>query len=164
MNWDEYFMSLVYLVAMRSKDQSTKIGAVVVGPDHEIRSTGYNSFVRGIDDYVEERQQRPEKYFWMCHAEVNSVYNAARIGASLKDCIIYTNGIPCMHCALSIVQSGIKEVIVHKLWNDQNKDIWIEHAERSTILFNEAGVKLRIYDGKIQTEIYGFNRGSKIEL
>ena len=48
--WDDYFMTMVYLVASKSKDKRTKIGAVVVGPNKEIRSTGYNGFVRGLDD------------------------------------------------------------------------------------------------------------------
>ncbi len=69
MNWDKYFMSLVYLVALKSKDKRTKIGAVIIGPDNEIRSTGYNSFPRGIDDNVPERQIPDEKYFWFAHAE-----------------------------------------------------------------------------------------------
>ena len=49
-SWDHYFMDLAKLAASRSKDQSTKLGCVIVGPDREIRSTGYNSFPRGIDD------------------------------------------------------------------------------------------------------------------
>lgn len=63
-SWDDYFMTMVYLVAMKSKDESTHIGAVIVGPDNEIRSTGYNSFPRKMNDGLEERQKRPQKYFF----------------------------------------------------------------------------------------------------
>jgi len=91
MNWDEYFVAIAELVCFRSKDRSTKVGAVIVGPDNEIRSTGYNSFVRGINDTIEERQQRPEKYFWFEHAERNAIYCAARHGASLKGYFFYNN-------------------------------------------------------------------------
>ena len=62
--WDDYFMTMVYLVAMRSKDESTHIGAVVVGGDKEVRSVGYNGFPRGMDDNIKERQLRPLKYFF----------------------------------------------------------------------------------------------------
>ena len=63
-SWDDYFMTMVYLAAMRSKDESTHIGAVIVGPDNEVRSTGYNSFPRGMNDDIKKRQKRPEKYFF----------------------------------------------------------------------------------------------------
>jgi dCMP deaminase len=73
MNWTNYFLNIAEAVKEKSKDQRTKIGAVIVGKDNEIVSTGYNSFPRGIDDDVEERQQRPEKYFWFEHAERNAI-------------------------------------------------------------------------------------------
>ena len=79
MTWNEYFLNIAEAVKLKSKDQRTQIGAVIVGQDKEIVSTGFNSFPRGINDFVEERQQRPEKYFWMEHAERNALYNAARI-------------------------------------------------------------------------------------
>ena len=65
MNWSEYFYDMANLVAKKSKDQSTQIGAVIVGPDNEIRSTGYNSFPKGLNDDLQERQERPEKYYWI---------------------------------------------------------------------------------------------------
>jgi deoxycytidylate deaminase len=84
MNWTEYFLGIAEQVKLKSKDESTQIGAVIVGIDNEILSTGYNSFPRGMDDSKKERQERPEKYFWFEHAERNVIYNAARIGVSLK--------------------------------------------------------------------------------
>lgn len=157
-NWDDYYMNLCYLIAMKSKDESTHIGAVVVGPDNEIRSTGYNSFVRGINDDVAKRQERPEKYFWMEHAERNSVYNSSLIGVSLKDCRMYTNGVPCMDCARAIVQSGIKEVIVDAKWDSPDK--WEENAVRTIVLFDEAKVKIRNWSGEL-IQIHKFQRGVK---
>ena len=63
MNWTEYFLNIAEQVKLKSKDNSTQIGAVIVGEDNEVLSTGYNSFPRGMDDTVSERQERPEKYF-----------------------------------------------------------------------------------------------------
>ena len=65
MEWTEYFLNIAEQVKRKSKDQSTQIGAVIVGEDKEVLSTGYNSFPRGLDDSLPERQERPEKYFWM---------------------------------------------------------------------------------------------------
>jgi dCMP deaminase len=156
-NWDDYFMTMVYLVAMRSKDKSTHIGAVIVDDLNVIVSVGYNSFVRGINDNVPERQERPEKYYWFEHAERNSIYNAC---GSIRGCRMYTNGIPCMDCARGIVQVGIKEVIVDAEWNAENKDKWVENAERTVVLFGEAGIKIRFLEGEL-VEIYKFRRGKK---
>jgi len=118
-NWDDYFMTMVYLVASKSKDENTHLGAIVVDKNNLVRTLGYNSFPRGINDYVPERQQRPEKYFWFEHAERNAIYNATLTGVSLKDCILYTNGIPCMDCGRAVVQAGIKEVIVDNTWENK---------------------------------------------
>jgi len=162
MNFDDYYMNMAYLVAMKSKDESTHIGAVVVGSDNEVRSVGYNSYPRGINDNLPERQVRPEKYFWFEHAERNAVYNATLLGTSLKGCRMYTNGIPCMDCARAIVQAGIKEVIIDKKWDDNNDDIWIENAKRTKILFQETGVSLRFWEGELVC-IKRFKRGKVFE-
>jgi len=157
-DWDQYFMNIVYLVASKSKDQSTHVGAVIVGPDREIRSTGYNSFARGINDDLPERQERPEKYFWFEHAERNAIYNAARMGLSTKDCIMYTNGVPCMDCARAIVQSGIRAVVVDQGWEEGKVDPWAEHVMRSMRLFEEAGVMVDSVNVKLEP-IHKFKRG-----
>lgn len=162
-SFDEMCMTMVFLVAMRSKDQSTHIGAVVVGPDKEIRSVGWNGFARGIKDDVDSRQERPEKYFWMVHAERNSVYNATLMGVSLKDCVMYTNGLPCADCAQAVIQSGIKEVVVYRWWDENNSGKWKEHAERSAIMLKEAGVKVRTYGGEL-LKIHALRNGEVIDL
>ena len=87
MKWHYRFMELAKLVATWSKDTSTKTGAVIVGPDKEIRATGYNGFVRGVDDDVFERFERPTKYDFFEHAERNAVYNACLCGTCVKGCV-----------------------------------------------------------------------------
>lgn len=162
-NWDDLFMTMVYLVAMKSKDESTHVGAVVVGPDKEVRSVGYNSFPRGINDNDESRQIRPKKYFFFEHAERNSIYNASLIGVSLKGCIMYTNGIPCSGCARAIIQAGIKEVVVDSKWDEQTADKWEESFEKSLEMFDEAGIKLRYYDGSFLS-VVKYKRGKTYNL
>ena len=55
MGWDSYFLDLAMLVGTKSKDSSTKVGAVIVGKDNEIRSTGFNGFPRKVNDDRLER-------------------------------------------------------------------------------------------------------------
>jgi deoxycytidylate deaminase len=49
-SWDDYFMAISYLSAMRSKDPSTQVGACIVNPDKRIIGIGYNGFPRGCSD------------------------------------------------------------------------------------------------------------------
>lgn len=141
MNWDAYFMSMARLVATRSKDRSTKVGCVLVGPDNEVVSTGYNSFPRGINDVAPERHERPEKYKWTEHAERNAIYNAARIGARTKGTRAYVPWFPCMDCARALVQAGVVEVVGIK--PDMTDERWGEDFARAETLFAEAGVYVR---------------------
>ena len=119
---------------------------MIVGRDNEIVSTGYNSFPRGIDDNVAERQERPEKYFWFEHAERNAIYNAARIGVSTKGCTMFlTCDIPCADCARGIINAGINKIYVMDGGGAKSKK-WKESAERSMKMFNESGVKVKWYN------------------
>ena len=139
-SWDDNFLAISQVVAKRSKDPSTKLGAVIVGPDHEIRSTGYNCFPRGINDDIAARRERPEKYKWVEHAERNAIYNAARMGAALKGCTIYVPWIPCTDCARGIIQVGIVEVVSEGL---EVPERWREDFQRSLTMFAEAGIRVR---------------------
>lgn len=145
MNWKDYFGNIAQQVKLKSKDINTQIGAVVVGENNEIVSTGYNSFPRGIDDEIVERQERPEKYYWFEHAERNALYNAALIGVSTKGCTMYlTCGVPCSDCARGIINSGIKKVVCEETDTTKGSQ-WSEHSKRSLIMFKEAGVEVKYY-------------------
>ena len=142
--WDAYYLNICKNVAARSKDPNTQIGCVIVGPAHEIRSTGYNSFPRGIRDDVPERLERPAKYLWMEHAERNAIYNAARAGTAIDGCSIYIEIMPCMDCARAIVQAGINEVIISRQrMQEYSSEYYEEHFKNVEVLFREAGVKIR---------------------
>ena len=145
MEWDRYFLNIAEQVKEKSKDKRTHIGAVIVGKDNEIVSTGYNSFPRGINDNIEERQERPEKYYWIEHAERNAIYNAARIGVSLRESTMYlTCGIPCSDCAKGIISSGIKRIHCKIKDTTRNREYWDEHAKRSLQMFKESGVQVTV--------------------
>ena len=152
MDWSEYFRQIAEVVKKKSKDQRTQVGAVIVGQDKEIVSTGYNSFPRGINDRISERQDRPEKYYWMEHAEQNAVINAARIGVSTKGASIYvTSGVPCTDCSRAIINAGIIKIHAYADTTGVNGLIWDDHIERSKQMLSEAGVEITYYP-KIVTE------------
>ena len=78
-NWDEYFMGIALLTAMRSKDPNSQVGACIVSPENKILSLGYNGMPMGCsdDEMPWEREGAPlqTKYMYVCHAELNAILN-----------------------------------------------------------------------------------------
>lgn len=112
-SWDEYFMGVAALSAMRSKDPGTQVGACIVSPSNKILSMGYNGFPIGCsdDDFPWNREGEPlnNKYFYSTHSELNAILNYR--GGSLEGCKIYVTLFPCNECAKAIIQCGIKEIV-----------------------------------------------------
>ena len=111
--WHKYFLNMAQFVSTKSKDESTKVGAVIVAADHSVLSTGYNGLPRGVE-YNDYKQGRPQKYKYFEHAERNAIYNAARNGTHLLGSTIYLNWgpAPCTDCTRGIIQSGIQQIVV----------------------------------------------------
>lgn len=145
-DWDSKFMKLAQHIGSWSKDCGRKVGAVIVGDGNEIRSTGFNGIPRGVADDVPERHCREtkEKYIWSAHAERNAVYNAARIGLSIKGCRMYCTLFPCTDCVIALIQSGVVELITTK--PDLKDPQWGENYKRSQTMLKEAGIKVRFFD------------------
>ena len=112
-SWDEYFMGVALLAAMRSKDPNTQVGACIVDFEKRILSTGYNGFPEGCsdDEFPWDRNGDYEKtkYPFVVHAELNAILNAR--GKNLTNSKIYVGLFPCNECAKAIIQSGITEVV-----------------------------------------------------
>ena len=115
LSWDEYFMAITVLSAMRSKDPSTTVGACIVSNDNRILSIGYNGAPNGFDDndfpWNREGNNLETKYPYVCHAELNAILNYRGSKKDLESAKIYVDLFPCNECAKMIIQSGIKEVI-----------------------------------------------------
>ena len=110
-SWDEYFMGIAILAAIRSKDPNTQVGACIVSPDNIIISTGYNGMPKGCSDdlYPWEREGAQTKYPYVVHAELNAILNAN--GRDLRGSRLYVALFPCNECAKAIIQSGVREVL-----------------------------------------------------
>lgn len=141
-NWQMMFMADAFWISGKSKDRSTKCGAVIVTPDNDIVTRGWNDHPRGLPDYS-ERRERPAKYVFTEHAERNAIYNAARLGVSTKGCSIYVNRVPCPDCARAIIQSGIRQVYAcvaedERAFADRN------NTAQSLTMFRECMVELTL--------------------
>lgn len=49
-SWEEYFMSVAFLSAQRSKDPSSQVGACIVDEENKIVGIGYNGMPTGCSD------------------------------------------------------------------------------------------------------------------
>lgn len=142
--WNQYFFEMCDLVASKSKDQSTKVGVVIVGDDNEILSTGFNGFPRGVIEDIDTRWERPIKYKFVEHAERNAIYNAVRTGISLKGSTMYMNftACPCSECTKAVIQSGIKKIVGNSVPFPGKGEHWEEDLKIARIMLGEAGIEL----------------------
>ncbi len=135
--WDSRFLGLAKEISTWSKDPSRKIGCIAVR-DRKILATGYNGFPKGIEDLKVRYDDREQKYHFVVHAEMNTIYNAAENGISLKGSTLYIYGLPvCSECAKGIIQAGVERVVV---FSKETPDRWIDSITKTTDLFEEAGV------------------------
>ncbi len=140
LSWDEYFMGVASLSALRSKDPSTQVGACIVSSDNRILSVGYNGAPNGFkDDYFpweREGDSLNTKYLYVCHAEMNAILNFRGHRKDFEGSKLYVALFPCNECAKAIIQCGIKEVIyLSDKYHDDKQ--WIA----SRCLFDSCGVR-----------------------
>lgn len=133
---DWYYMGFARHAALKSKD-STKVGAVLVGPDREVRLCAYNGPPKGVKD-EERRRERPEKYLWSSHAEANVIAFAARDGIRTKGCTLFVTHMPCAACARTIIQAGIAAVV----FGPGTTSMPQQEFDAARLMFTEASVAL----------------------
>jgi dCMP deaminase len=113
LSWDIYFMGIALFTSLRSKDPSSKVGAVIVNHKNRIIGSGYNGFIAGIDEsgfsWEREGEWLHTKYPYVVHAEANAILNSTT--SDMENCRIYSTLFPCNECAKKIAQKEIKEVI-----------------------------------------------------
>jgi len=138
-SWDAYFMGVATLSAMRSKDPSTQVGAVIVNDKNRIVGIGYNGFPIGIDDdvypWVNDGDFLNTKYPYVVHAEPNAILNST---VSLENTTLYVTLFPCHECAKLIIQSGVKEIVYVE--NKYQEEASVKASQR---MLKDAGVSLR---------------------
>lgn len=149
--WDRHFLGLAEYHSRLSKDPNTRVGSVIVGPDRELLSAGFNGFPRGIADTPERLSDRDLKLKLVVHAEMNALLAAARTGQRLKGCTLYLaatddsgliwGGPPCTRCTVEIIQVGISEIVSFPPKPAYSK--WVTDLAFSRGLIEEAGIRYR---------------------
>lgn len=148
-SWVDFFIDVAVLASSRSKDESTKVGCVLVDPESMSPLTfAYNGVPRHISENP-DHNIRPEKYFWWTHAEQNAIANCARLGIKTDGSYLFLTQQPCSDCVRLIIQAGIDVVVVQKTEEWQDYDTrWFESISRGRLMLNEAAVILIWSDGK----------------
>ena len=138
-SWDQYFMGVAKLSALRSKDPSTQVGACIINQDRSIVGIGYNGLPQGCDDHLfpwgNEGEYTETKYPYVVHAEANAILNAT---TNLKGSSIYVTLFPCNECTKLIIQSGIKEIVY-----ESNKYQHTKEHQAAVKMLNAANVSYR---------------------
>ncbi len=149
LTWDEYFMGLAHLSALRSKDPNTQVGAAIVDENHRVVSVGYNGFPKGCSDdefpWSREGGVLSSKYAFVVHAELNAILNSPR---SVSGCTIYVSLFPCNECAKAIIQSGIKKIVY-----ESDKYAHTETTQASKKMLEAAGVELVQLENTIKLSV-----------
>ena len=144
--WSNRYIHLAKEVSTWSKDPSRKIGAVIVGEHGQILSQGFNGFPRGVLDSEDRYNDRPTKYKYVVHAEMNAIYNATLNGVKCQGGELYVWGLPvCSECAKGIIQVGITHVHIPESVFGVNS-IWDESFKFTKSMFEECGVTLTIHE------------------
>jgi dCMP deaminase len=141
--WDNYFIEMAKLAASKSKDPVRKVGCVIIGPDKEIRATGFNGFPRGVSDVEHRYENREAKLNFTVHAEANAIAAAARVGVSLKDCKIIVTKHPCAQCAALLIQAGVTQLLIPH-YEDTSR--WSFQNAIAMQMFSESGVTVEYYE------------------
>jgi len=145
--WDRHFMKRAALASEMSKDPSTQVGAVIVGPNREVRSTGYNGMPIGVNDDIAERlENRDLKLLFFEHAERNAIILSGRHGTPTEGCTMYVNGSmgglpPCADCARAIIQAGIIRIVITSV---SLPDRWRDTCMAGMEMLHEAGVTVNM--------------------
>lgn len=142
--WNVRFLNLAKTVSSYSKDPSTKVGAVIVDDDDNVRTIGYNGFPRGVKDTEERLNDRSIKYPLTVHAELNAICTCARVGTPTKGASMVCTHFPCADCAGAIVQSGFKEVVVIAPSEDFDSR-WNEANAHARTIFTEGNVDVIVF-------------------
>ena len=147
-SWDEYFMGVAKLSALRSKDPNTQVGACIVSEDNKILSMGYNGLPRGCsdDEFPWSREGDPldNKYLYTAQSELNAILNYQ--GGTLQNAKMYVTLFPCNECAKAIIQAGIKTLVY-----DCDKYSDTASVIASKRMLNAAGVRYYKYDSTGRT-------------
>lgn len=135
-------MGLARYVSTKSKDSSTKVGAVIVDNRSRVVSLGFNGPPRKVRDDYKDREQKLRR---TVHAELNAIFFANR--PDLEGCTIYVTHPTCSRCAADLIQNGITRVVFPPAEPDFFTR-WGGDMDEAFLMYKEANVEVVFYEEK----------------
>ena len=109
-------MLLAFAAAKRSEDPYRKVGACALNKDKMVVGLGYNGLASGKDAPSYFWEDRDERRKFMIHAETNCLSLCKKNEVDLLAVTL----LPCSYCATMIASYGVKEILYHEEYeNDQ---------------------------------------------
>lgn len=140
---DKFWLGLAKYVSAKSKDPSTKVGAVIIRPDNSLCSIGYNGFPQKMEDRLEYLTNREEKLSRTVHAEINAKDFAHE---QVRGYTLYTwPFMSCDRCFVQLAQCGIVRFVSPKATPEQ-LERWGAAFERVRKYATEMGISLAEID------------------
>ncbi|MCG7407893.1 dCMP deaminase family protein [Paenibacillus sp. ACRRX] len=152
-DWDTYFMDIAYMVSTRSQCPRRHVGAVLV-QGKKLLGTAYNGAPMGVPDCSEagcmiaeqlevvmlpdgtEEMVKKQRCIRTIHAEQNLLLFTDR--TDREGSTVYVTDQPCWTCANMLANSGVVEVVYHRLYP---KD-----TDKVSLMMQQKGIIFRQLD------------------
>jgi dCMP deaminase len=128
--WEDYFLQMAKTASARSNCIRAQVGAIIVGPDKTIKSTGYNGTPTKVESCYEkgfcyrlENNIKSGTMYETCrsiHAEQNAIIQAGLERCKGAEMYVYGHNFICILCKRFIIQAQIETVYLKK---DDNSPI-----------------------------------------
>ena len=139
---DEYYLSLLPLIASRATCPRRQVAAILVDKGGKLVATGYNGVPSGLPHCIDTPcagaadQSGDTTRCIAIHAEVNAC-SQARASRRLPY-TLYCSTTPCFDCAKVLITEGVKRVVAASTYTD----------ERGLELLAQAGVSYELIKTK----------------
>ena len=132
-------MKVAETYAQLSSAKRLKVGCVIVKND-TIIGIGYNGMPSGWDNDCEELKSQPFPHEpelvtkpEVIHAEINAISKVARSTNSSDGADMFITHAPCIECAKSLFQAGIKRVFYRDTYRNDDGLKFLERCKVETI-------------------------------
>ena len=123
--YDKAYLKMALEWAKLSHCKRKKVGALIV-KNRMIISDGYNGTPSKFENCCED--ENGETKWHVLHAEANAIMKVAASTQSSKGATLYVTLSPCKDCSKLIFQSGIKRVVYHEQYKDNEGIKFLEQA------------------------------------
>lgn len=136
-SWRRVMLNVAIAVAGRSRDATTRVGAVIATPGHRIVGTGFNGGPAGSRPGLPNAGKA--RHAFVIHAEENAILQATVTlnAIRIEGCVLYATHRPCADCVKRVSHVGISTIwfLADELSEEQRTMAAIIETELSVGVF-----------------------------